>query len=169
LFEQCHGLREPAVRQTLSELTAEDGYSVMLGYLGITLAYLGYFDEARSKANEGLLEARRLQHAYTLTFCLLFMCEVASLANLPQEVRRHAEEMFDIANEHGFPHFVGYAMTNRGVVYCGGQASDAVILLEKGVSLTNATGAVINTTQKLTNLARSLCRAQAARNRLPER
>ena len=68
LFEQCHGLREPAVRQTLSELTAEDGYSVMLGYLGITLAYLGYFDEARSKANEGLLEARRLQHAYTLTF-----------------------------------------------------------------------------------------------------
>jgi hypothetical protein len=114
LFEQCHGLREPAVRQTLSELTEEDGYSVMLGYLGITLAYLGYFDEARSKANEGLLEARRLQHAYTLTFCLLFMCEVASLANLPQEVRRHAEEMLDIANEHGFPHFVGYAMTNRG-------------------------------------------------------
>jgi class 3 adenylate cyclase/tetratricopeptide (TPR) repeat protein len=154
LFEQCHGLREPAVRQTSSELTAEDGYSVMLGYLGITLAYLGYFDEARSKANEGLLEARRLQHAYTLTFCLLFMCEVASFANLPQDVRRHAEEMFDLANEHGFPHFVGYAMTNRGRWLTSvGQASDAVILLKKGVSLANATGAVINTTQKLTNLA----------------
>jgi hypothetical protein len=25
LFEQCHGLRDPVLRQTISKLTAEDG------------------------------------------------------------------------------------------------------------------------------------------------
>jgi hypothetical protein len=35
-----------------------------LGYLVAALAYLGYFDQARSGANERILEARRLQHAH---------------------------------------------------------------------------------------------------------
>jgi len=52
IFEQCHGLRDPALRRTLSQ--AEDWYASMLGYLGITLANLGYFDQARSRLDEGL-------------------------------------------------------------------------------------------------------------------
>ena len=103
LFEQCHGLGEPAIRQTLSGRTAEDCYSLMLGYLGSTLAYLGYFDQARLRSDEGALQARQLRQAYTLGFCLLFQCFVAVLTSSPHEVRRHAEEMSDIANEHGFP------------------------------------------------------------------
>ena len=54
LFEQC--LQEPAHRQTGSALTAEDPYCTALGYLANTLAYLGYFDQARSRANEALLK-----------------------------------------------------------------------------------------------------------------
>ncbi len=69
LFEQCHGLGEPAIRQTLSGRTAEDCYSLMLGYLGSTLAYLGYFDQARLRPGEGALQARQLRQAYTLAFC----------------------------------------------------------------------------------------------------
>jgi tetratricopeptide (TPR) repeat protein len=145
LFERCDGLREPAVRQALSELTAEDGYSVMLGYLGITLAHLGYFDQARLRASEGLLEARRLQHAYTLAFCLVFKCWVASVANLPDEVRQHSEEMFDLANEHGFPVFLAHATSWRGWWSAAvGQASDGVSLIAKAMQLLRATGSAIN-------------------------
>jgi tetratricopeptide (TPR) repeat protein len=78
LFEQCHELRDPSLRQSLSKLTAEDGYSIMLGYLALTLAYLGYFDQARSRVDEGLSEARRLQHVHTLGFSLLFKCWVST-------------------------------------------------------------------------------------------
>jgi class 3 adenylate cyclase/tetratricopeptide (TPR) repeat protein len=144
LFERCDGLREPAVRRALSELTAEDGYSVMLGYLGITLAHLGYFDQARSRASEGLLEARRLQHAYTLAFCLVFKCWVASVANLPDEVRQHSEEMFDLTNEHGFPALLAHATSWRGWWSAAvGQASDGVSLIAKATQLLRATGAAI--------------------------
>jgi hypothetical protein len=59
LFEQC--LQEPAHRQTGSALTAEDPHCTALGYLANTLAYLGYFDQARSRANEGLAEALRIR------------------------------------------------------------------------------------------------------------
>src|SRR5205807_1952252 len=98
LFEQCHGLREPVHRQASSALAAEDLYSMMLGYSAMTLAYLGHFDQARSRANDALVEARGLRHAYTVAICLVCMCLVAALANLPHEVRRYAEELFDLAN-----------------------------------------------------------------------
>jgi predicted ATPase len=90
LFEQC--LQEPVRRQIGYALAAEDPYCTALGYLANTLAYLGYFDQARSRANEGLVEAGRLQHAHTLVVNLCCMCWVASLANSPQEVRLHAED-----------------------------------------------------------------------------
>jgi class 3 adenylate cyclase/predicted ATPase len=159
LFEQCHSLREPAIRQTLSELTAEDSYAVMLGFLGITLASLGYFDQGRSRANEGLLEARRLQHAYTVAFCLMFECWVALLANLPHEVRRYAEEMLDLANEHGFPLFLA-----SGTLWFGcssaavGQASEGVSWLTKAISLFRAAGAVLGTSDRLAYLAQAYAR-----------
>ena len=68
LFEQCHGLRDPTVRRSLSKVVPEDLYSVMLGYLALTLGLLGYFDQAMHLVDEGLSEARRLQHVYTLGF-----------------------------------------------------------------------------------------------------
>jgi tetratricopeptide (TPR) repeat protein len=152
LYEQC--LQEPAHRQTGSALAAEDPYCTAMGYLANTLAYLGYFDQARSRANEGLVEARRLQHAHTLTGNLCCMCWVASLANSPVEVRRHAEEMFNLASEHGFAFWQAIATD-----WCGwasaaiGQADDGVGLLTKAISSIRAAGAVICTPMWLTHLA----------------
>ena len=114
LFEQCHGLQEPAHRQALSALAAEDPYCSMLGYLAATLAYLGYFDQARSRGNDCLVEARCLQHAYTLVMNLCCMCWVASIANSPHEVQPHAEEMFNLASERGFALWQGIATDWRG-------------------------------------------------------
>jgi class 3 adenylate cyclase len=74
LFEQCHELRDASLRQAVSHILAEDSYSVMLGYSSVNLAYLGCLDQARTRADEGVLEARRLRHFYTLAFCLLFKC-----------------------------------------------------------------------------------------------
>ena len=114
LFEQCHGLREPAVRQTCSELTAEDGYCMMLGYLGLTLTCLGHSDQARARTDEALLEARQLQHVYSVVASLQFKCFGSHLGNLNHVIGPHAEEMFDLANEHGFPLWSALALCYRG-------------------------------------------------------
>jgi predicted ATPase len=125
-----------------------------LGYLANTLAYLGYFDQAQSRANEGLVEARRLQHAHTLAANLCCMCWVASIANSPHQVRLYAEEMFNLASEHGFAFWQAIATD-----WCGwasaaiGQADDGVELLTKAISSIRAAGAVICTPMWLTHLA----------------
>src|SRR5262249_13069028 len=153
LFEQCHGLQEPAHRQALSALAAEDPYCSMLGYLAATLAYLGYFDQARSRGNDCLVEARRLQHAYTLVMNLCCMCWVASIATSPDEVQPHDEDMFNLASEHGFALWQGLATDWRGWASTAlGQADDGVELLTKAISLIRAAGTVICTTMWLTHL-----------------
>ena len=71
LLERCHGLADPAVRAAASAgLPSTDLYPVMLAHLAETLAYLGYIDQAQSRLNEALAEARRLAHAHTLAHVL---------------------------------------------------------------------------------------------------
>jgi hypothetical protein len=45
LLERCHSLGDPAHRATGGGLS-DDPYATMLGYLGVTLVYLGYVDQA---------------------------------------------------------------------------------------------------------------------------
>ena len=70
LLERCMGLADPAHR-TVGGLSV-DPYAVMLAYLALTLAYLGYIDQARSRMDEALSEARRLGHAHTLAHVLVY-------------------------------------------------------------------------------------------------
>jgi hypothetical protein len=55
LFEQCHELRELSLREAVSKMLAEDSYSLMLGYSSAALVSLGYLNQARVRADEGLL------------------------------------------------------------------------------------------------------------------
>ncbi len=157
LFEQCHKLRDPALRRDLSKIVAEDCYSVMLGYSSITLAYLGYFDQARARADEGLLEARRLGHAHTLAFCLLFEGWTNSVANTM--VSHHIDEMFDLANEHGFPLWAAWATFHRGMWSTAiGQAGQGVTLMTQALEQMRVTGTVISSPFNITWVAESFAK-----------
>ena len=98
LLEQCHGLADPAHRGIGAGL-AEDPYAMMLAYLAVTLAYLGYIDQARSRLNEALSEARRLRHAQTLAVVLIFANWIDWITRSP-EMERHAEELLALSTEH---------------------------------------------------------------------
>ena len=154
LFEQCHELRDPALRQSLSKVTTEDAYCLMLAYLAITLGFLGYFDQAMYRADEGVAEARRLQHVYTLGFSLLFKCWVSAIVNVPDEIPRHANELFNLGNEHGFPLWAEYALLFRGLwSTMVGQASDGIRLITEGLARYRVAGAVASFPWWLTHLA----------------
>ena len=76
LLERCHGLADPAHRG--GRVPSADHYAMMLAYLAWTLALLGHIDQARSRLNEALSEARRLRHAHTLADVLLSASSVES-------------------------------------------------------------------------------------------
>jgi tetratricopeptide (TPR) repeat protein len=160
LFEQCHTLRDPVIRNTISKLTAEDAYTVMLGYSSSVLTYLGYFDQARSRAEEALLEARRLRHAHTLVYCLWFKCWVISFAatgDAHHAVRTYADEIYDLSNEHGFPLWSAYATFLRGMNSAAvGQARQGLAMMALALDRARAMGATITFSRFLAGIAEAL-------------
>jgi hypothetical protein len=102
LLERCHGLADPANRGHGSVGL----YAMMLASLACTLAYLGYIDQARSRLNEALSEARQLRHAQTQAEVLSIASTVDLITGSP-EMQRRAEELLALSTEHGFPFFFG--------------------------------------------------------------
>ena len=117
LLERCHGLSDSAHRAIAAGLS-EDPFATMLAQLAVTLAYLGYVDQARSRLKEALSEARRLKHAYTLVNVLAIANLMELLIGSP-DLQRHTEELVALSTEHGFSLLLSLAhCIPRPVVGC---------------------------------------------------
>ena len=149
VLEQCSGLADP--ERCTSEGLAFDPYAVVLAYLGVTLAYLGYINQARSRMAEALSEARRLGHAHTLAQVLVFANWMDWLVGSPGP---HIEEVLTLSTEHGFRYYLGWALALRGRSLLPlGQTREGLGLLTQGLAELRATGGVTNTPLLLTWLA----------------
>jgi tetratricopeptide (TPR) repeat protein len=146
-----------------------DPYSTMLSYLALTLVQLGYVDQARSRMDEALSEARRLRHAHTLA-------NVLSAANRFEWLTRspmvHIEELLALSSMHGFPFYVSWAQTYHGrSLFARGQVHEGLALLTQALERVRATEGVVNTPMLFTWLAEAhavLGRHAEARNCLAE-
>jgi tetratricopeptide (TPR) repeat protein len=169
-LERCMGLADPAHRTT-GGLSA-DLYAGMLAFLALTLASLGYIDQARSRMDEALSEARRLTHAHTLAHVLFFANRIDWLTRSPMV---HTEEMWALSTQHGLPFFWGWALAFRGrSLIALERAQEGVALLTKALADLRSTGAVASMPGLLTWLAEAYaplgqhadarkCLAEAAR------
>ena len=130
-----------------------DLYAMMLASLACTLAYLGYIDQARSRLNEALSEARQLRHAQTLAEVLSIANTVDLITGSP-EMQRHAEELLALSTEHGFPFFLAWATVLRGVSLTAlGQGQEGLSQITRGIAGMRATGAVAGISGALMLLA----------------
>jgi len=132
----------------------------MLTSLAPTLTYLGYVDQARTRAAEAVSEARKLGHAFTLAYALVQSCFVSWISrDSPDEAHRHANEMLTLAEEHNFPYYVAWGMIHRGWSLAAlGQGQEGITLLRRGLSMVHATGTVSNTSDVFIKLAEAHAR-----------
>jgi class 3 adenylate cyclase/tetratricopeptide (TPR) repeat protein len=150
LLERCHGLADPA-----RGLLSASLHAIMLASLAMTLAYLGYIDQARSRLNEALSEARRLRVASTLAEVLASALIVDGIAGSP-EMQLHDEELLALSTEHGLPVFLAWATVGRGMSLTAlGQGQEGLSLITRGIAGLRATGAVAGTSGALVLLARA--------------
>jgi class 3 adenylate cyclase len=128
-------------------------HALLLASLALTLAYLGYIDQARSRLNDALLEARQLRRGDTLVEVLNLACAVDSFTGSP-EMQRHAEELLALSTERGFPVFLAWATAHRGTSLTAlGQGQEGLSLITRGMAGLRATGAVSGTSGLLMMLA----------------
>jgi tetratricopeptide (TPR) repeat protein len=152
LLERCHGLSDIAHRTFGAGLTF-DAYASMLANLAMTLAYLGHIEQARLRMEEGLSEARRLKHAPTLAYVLVWANWMEWISR-SSELQRRAEELMALSTEHGFPYWLALATAFRGrSLVAREQTREGLALLTQGLTALRATGAVTRTPTLLMALA----------------
>jgi tetratricopeptide (TPR) repeat protein len=124
----------------------------MLGYLAVTLAHLGYIDQARSQLTEALAESRRMQHVYTQALVLLCANWTATIIGFAER-KQHAEELLAVSTDD-LPTFLGYGTAFLGLSLTAvGEAEEGALLLTQGLTMVRATGTVLNTPLLLMALA----------------
>jgi tetratricopeptide (TPR) repeat protein len=114
LFEQCHGLSDPAHRAVYAAWVAQDMHNYMLLWLAHDLALLGHVDQGRTRLNEALAEARELRHAFTLALALPLAAYFESAYGSPHRAHQYAQELAALSNELGFPFFTAQANLHLG-------------------------------------------------------
>jgi len=154
LLEDCEGLRDPAHRAVYAATTAEDQYAVNRVRLAMTLAFLGYIDQARARIDEAMSEARRLDHTYTLAWVFGRVGGVEWVAGLPHDAERHARQAIALSKEHGFPFWLSQGLLVHGwSLTVQGQAQEGRRVIADGLAQLRATGAIQSTSLALGLLA----------------
>jgi class 3 adenylate cyclase/tetratricopeptide (TPR) repeat protein len=162
LLEWCIGTDDPTLgpddpmhRGTKGPFS--DPYAHMLSWLALTLAYLGYIDQARSRMDEALSRVRgrrhahTIRHAYTLAHVLVQASWLDWLICSPDQ---HSEELLALTKEHRFAFYLGRALAYRGrSLLVLGRPDEGIAALTQGQAEIRATGGVLNTPQLLTWLA----------------
>ena len=131
-----------------------DPHASNLAYLALTLAYLGYIDQARARMDEALSEARRIDHSYTRVRVLNTACGVEAIAGSAREAQRYAKQVVALSKEHGFAYWTSMGLLGHGRSLTAlGQAPAGLALVAQGLSGLRATGAILNTPWALCFLA----------------
>jgi predicted ATPase len=122
LLERSMGLADPAYRIVAG--LSFDPYPLLLGWIAHTLACLGYTNQARSRMEEALSNARLLGHAHTLALVLSFGNRISWIIG---SSTMHIEEVLTLSTEQGFSYHRGLALGYRGRSLVGsGQAREAL-------------------------------------------
>jgi class 3 adenylate cyclase/tetratricopeptide (TPR) repeat protein len=148
-LEGCLGLANSAYRNIGG--LSHDPYVGTLTWLSLTLACLGHIDQARSRMDEALSEARRLRHAHTLTHVL---CMVNFFDWFTCSTKAHIEELLALATDHGFRYYFGLALAYRGQSLIAlGRAEEGVTLVTNGLAELRAPGGIAYSPMLFTWLA----------------
>jgi predicted ATPase len=80
-----------------------DDRVVAMGWLAVVLWPLGEVDQAARLLDSALSLARQSGHRPTVAWAHAYTCRFAGIRRKPGQARPHAEELLEVAHEHGLP------------------------------------------------------------------
>jgi tetratricopeptide (TPR) repeat protein len=149
------------------------GLATVLGHLSWALALLGYLDQARSRNEMAVVEARRLSHAPTLANALSVSWRLGWLVRFdPATLLEYADELLAFTADYGLPYWHSISLVWRGWSLAAlGRTDEGIALMTDALSRLGELGAAIYRPRILTLLAEAHAMAgqpQAGLARLDE-
>jgi predicted ATPase len=128
-------LYDPAHHSSHAELTMDDTHVMLLTYLGWTLLCLGYLDQAQSKREAALAEARLLSRAFTLAHTLARATPAEAIVAGPSGALLHADEWVSLTERQSIGYFLAEAMMFQGwCLTMLGQKEKGITQLMRGLA-----------------------------------
>jgi tetratricopeptide (TPR) repeat protein len=164
---------DPAYRPFFNELLSYDLLVMLLIHSAHLLLSLGDLDEALSRRDAALQEARRLSHPHNLAAALAYAWLIGRCVGAhPQSLLQYADEVLALAAEHGLGFYRAVGLMKRGWCLAAlGQADEGIPLLATGLAGAKDAGYVLRRPWRLITFA-DACRMagqwQAALGHLAE-
>src|SRR5262249_51317504 len=154
-LEQGLVLFDPADRPFYAEVLAFDPLVGLLAFSTLSLSYLGYLEQAQSRAEAALTEARRLPHALNLAVALLFRWFTDWYdGREPGTLLQYADELLAVTTENRFGAYRAFALVLRGWPLAAlGHADEGIALLRNGLAGLDDSGFMDSTPICITLLA----------------
>ena len=140
-LEQGLELYDPAQRAVYADLTSVNTRVALLGYLAQTLACCGQLDQARSRCDEAIAEARDTSHAPTLAHVLWVAWSTGwSAHSEPSILLRYADELLALSADGELVFWHKWGMVTRGWCLAAlGRGEQGISLLNDGLSVLGTT------------------------------
>jgi class 3 adenylate cyclase/tetratricopeptide (TPR) repeat protein len=109
--------------------------------LSNVLFFLGFPGQAMERANSAIREAEQLTHASSLTLALAFVARLLSVYGDNTALRYRAEQLYELADAHGFPEWRAVAIIYRGWAALNeGDHDEGMQLMRTGLGAYHETG-----------------------------
>jgi predicted ATPase len=111
-------------------------------WLALTLAVLGYPEQAVVQSDEALVEAGRLRHHNTTALVLSLRCSLGQFLRDHHDVARHAQGLLAVAIEQEFAYWIGLGMYFRGwALAWAGEIAAGIAEMRRALIACQSTGA----------------------------
>jgi len=143
-LEQMLALYDPISHRLLAHQAGTHPQVASQVYLGIVLFCLGFVEQALTRSNAAIAEARRLAHPPSLALSLATGARLLSLVGDNAALGECVDQLVAVTAEQGFPHWGAHGTICRGWIKVkNGDVTEGMSLLRSGSEAFRATGAEV--------------------------
>jgi predicted ATPase/DNA-binding SARP family transcriptional activator len=147
-------------------LRGSDAGTSAMAYAACSLWFLGYPDQALKLAQESLVLAQELGHAFSTVEVLYFSGSIFNAMRRDwSAVNKYSKQMLDLVNENRLPLWLGSAYMCRGnALIMLGQIQEGETLSREGLAMAQSSGVICHSSRNYSFLAQG----QAKRDQLEQ-
>jgi predicted ATPase len=158
--DQVLALYQPEIHQTIAAVAGYDPRTIALGLSSCDLFILGYPDQARSRAEQGMIWGRHLHYSTNLAATLNFYNQFNLLCRAEEAALEVSGELISLMTEQGLGGIEAPLNILRGPLLAStGNAAEGLARARKGMADRTASGSNLDEPYYLGHLAQTCERA----------